>query len=76
MDSFSLRGIKTTAFKSSEHCNGGKVVEFLNNHPKVKTVYYQDYWYPYHEELLKTMSGFGGTGVFPFVSQKKMLLIF
>jgi cystathionine beta-lyase/cystathionine gamma-synthase len=42
MDSFLvLRGIKTLHLRVQRHCeNGAKVADFLNNHPKIKTVFY------------------------------------
>ena len=74
MDSFLvLRGIKTLHLRVQRHCeNGGKVVEFLNNHSKIKTVYYPGLpSHPYHEIAKKQMSGFGGMVSFTFVSGKK-----
>jgi cystathionine beta-lyase/cystathionine gamma-synthase len=74
MDSFLvLRGIKTLHLRMQRHCeNGEKVAEFLNNHPKVKTVYYTGLpSYPFHEIAKKQMSGFGGMVSFDFVSGKK-----
>jgi cystathionine beta-lyase/cystathionine gamma-synthase len=74
MDSFLvLRGIKTLHLRVQRHCeNGAKVVEFLNNHPKIKTVYYPGLpSHPYHEIAKKQMSGFGGMVSFTFVSGKK-----
>ncbi|MFV8324609.1 cystathionine gamma-synthase [Flavobacterium sp. ZS1P14] len=74
MDSFLvLRGIKTLHLRVERHCeNGGKVVEFLNSHPKVKRVYYPGLAsHPYHEIAKKQMSGFGGMVSFTFVSGKK-----
>jgi cystathionine beta-lyase/cystathionine gamma-synthase len=74
MDSFLvLRGIKTLHLRVERHCeNGGKVVEFLNSHPKVKTVYYPGLpSHPYHEIAKKQMSGFGGMVSFTFVSGNK-----
>ena len=55
------------------HCeNGGKVAEFLDNHPKVKTVYYPGLTnHPHHEIAKKQMSGFGGMVSFTFVSGQK-----
>jgi cystathionine beta-lyase len=51
------------------------VVEFLNNHPKVKTVYYPGLpSHPYHEK--KQMSGFGGMVSFTLFLARKTLLIF
>lgn len=71
MDSFLvLRGIKTLHLRMQRHCeNGEKVAEFLNNHPKVKTVYYPGLvTHPFHEIAKKQMSGFGGMVSFDFVS--------
>jgi cystathionine beta-lyase len=62
MDSFLvLRGIKP-CICVERHCeNGGKVVEFLNNHPKVKNSILPGLpSHPYHEIAKKQMSGFGG----------------
>ena len=74
MDSFLvLRGIKTLHLRMQRHCeNGEKIAEFLNNHPKVKTVYYVGLVsHPFHEIAKKQMSGFGGMVSFDFVSGKK-----
>ncbi|NRS88692.1 cystathionine beta-lyase [Flavobacterium sp. 7E] len=71
MDSFLvLRGIKTLHLRMQRHCeNGEKVASFLNNHPKVKTVYYPGLvTHPFHEIAKKQMSGFGGMVSFDFVS--------
>ncbi|PRZ26364.1 cystathionine gamma-synthase [Flavobacterium granuli] len=74
MDSFLvLRGIKTLHLRMQRHCeNGAKVVDFLNNHPKIKTVYYPGLAsHPFHEIAKKQMSDFGGMVSFTFVSGKK-----
>ena len=74
MDSFLvLRGIKTLSLRVQRHCeNGEKVVEFLNNHPKIKTVYYPGLpSHPFHEIAKKQMKAFGGMVSFTFVSGKK-----
>lgn len=74
MDSFLvLRGIKTLHLRMQRHCeNGEKVAEFLDNHPKIKTVYYAGLAsHPYHEIAKKQMSGFGGMVSFDFVSGAK-----
>ncbi|MBE0390635.1 cystathionine gamma-synthase [Flavobacterium sp. PL002] len=71
MDSFLvLRGIKTLHLRMQRHCeNGEKVASFLNNHPKVKTVYYPGLvTHPFHEIAKKQMNGFGGMVSFDFVS--------
>ncbi|CAD0003183.1 cystathionine gamma-synthase [Flavobacterium chungangense] len=74
MDSFLvLRGIKTLSLRVQRHCeNGEKVVAFLNNHPKIKTVYYPGLTsHPFHEIAKKQMKAFGGMVSFTFVSGKK-----
>jgi len=74
MDSFLvLRGIKTLALRVQRHCeNGEKVVEYLSNHPKIKTVYYPGLEsHPFHEIAKKQMKAFGGMVSFDFKSGKK-----
>lgn len=74
MDSFLvLRGIKTLHLRVQRHCeNGEKVANFLNQHPKVKTVYYPGLpSHPFHEIAKKQMSGFGGMVSFTFASGNK-----
>lgn len=74
MDSFLvLRGIKTLALRVQRHCeNGEKVVEYLSNHPKIKTVYYPGLKsHPFHEIAKKQMKAFGGMVSFDFKSGKK-----
>jgi len=74
MDSFLvLRGIKTLHLRMQRHCeNGQKVAAFLNDHPKVKTVYFAGLEsHPFHEIAKKQMSGFGGMVSFDFVSAAK-----
>lgn len=74
MDSFLvLRGIKTLSLRLQRHCeNGEKVVEFLCNHPKIKTVYYPGLAnHPHHEIAKKQMKGYGGMVSFAFASGKK-----
>ncbi|WP_163398423.1 cystathionine gamma-synthase [Flavobacterium fluviatile] len=74
MDSFLvLRGIKTLSLRVQRHCeNGEKIVEFLTNHPKIKTVYYPGLKsHPFHEIAKKQMKAFGGMVSFTFVSGKK-----
>ncbi|GGF20092.1 cystathionine gamma-synthase [Flavobacterium limi] len=74
MDSFLvLRGIKTLSLRVQRHCeNGEKVVEFLSNHPKIKTVYYPGLEsHPFHKIAKKQMKAFGGMVSFTFVSGKK-----
>jgi cystathionine beta-lyase len=74
MDSFLvLRGIKTLSLRVQRHCeNGEKVVDFLINHPKIKTVYYPGLPdHPFHEIAKKQMKAFGGMVSFTFNSGKK-----
>ncbi|NRT12282.1 cystathionine beta-lyase [Flavobacterium sp. 14A] len=74
MDSFLvLRGIKTLHLRMQRHCeNGEKVADYLNNHPKVKTVYYSGLEsHPYHQIAKKQMSAYGGMVSFDFASEKK-----
>ena len=74
MDSFLvLRGIKTLSLRVQRHCeNGEKVVEYLNNHSKIKTVYYPGLTsHPFHEIAKKQMKAFGGMVSFTFASGKK-----
>jgi len=74
MDSFLvLRGIKTLSLRVQRHCeNGEKVVEYLSNHPKIKTVYYPGLKsHPFHEIAKKQMKAFGGMVSFTFTSGKK-----
>jgi cystathionine beta-lyase/cystathionine gamma-synthase len=74
MDSFLvLRGIKTLSLRVQRHCeNGEKVVNFLLNHPKIKTVYYPGLPnHPFHEIAKKQMKAFGGMVSFTFSSGKK-----
>jgi cystathionine beta-lyase/cystathionine gamma-synthase len=74
MDSFLvLRGIKTLSLRMQRHCeNGAKVVEFLQQHPKVNRVYYPGLAeHPYHEIAKRQMKGFGGMISFTFKSGDK-----
>ncbi|MEN8248590.1 MAG: cystathionine gamma-synthase [Bacteroidota bacterium] len=63
MDSFLvLRGIKTLHLRMQKHCENGKAIaEFLQNHPKVKDVYWPGLPdHPNHDIARKQMRGFGG----------------
>ena len=74
MDSFLvLRGIKTLHLRMQRHCeNGQKVAEFLENHPKIKTVYYPGLpSHPFHDLAKKQMKAFGGMVSFTFTSGEK-----
>ena len=69
-----LRGIKTLHLRMQRHCeNGEKVAEYLNNHPKIKTVYYPGLKdHPFHDIAKKQMhGGFGGMVSFTFKSGEK-----
>ncbi len=63
MDSFlALRGVKTLAIRMERHCeNGMAVANFLENHPKVESVYYPGLpSHPNHKIAKKQMRDFGG----------------
>ncbi len=63
MDSFLvLRGIKTLHLRMQRHCENGKAIaEFLENHPKVDSVYWPGFKsHPNHEIANKQMSDYGG----------------
>lgn len=75
MDSYLvLRGIKTLHLRVQRHCeNGLKVAHFLENHPKIATVYYPGLEnHPHHNIAKKQMiGGFGGMVSFSFTSGEK-----
>jgi len=63
MDSFLvLRGIKTLHVRMQRHCENGKAVaEFLENHSKIKTVYWPGLKkHPNHKIAKKQMKDYGG----------------
>lgn len=63
MDSFlALRGIKTLHIRMQRHCeNGRAVAHYLENHPKVKEVFYPGLEsHPNHDIAKKQMDDFGG----------------
>jgi cystathionine beta-lyase len=63
MDSFlALRGVKTLAIRMQRHCeNGMAVAQFLENHPKIETVYYPGLQsHPNYNIAKKQMRDFGG----------------
>ncbi|MCR5861042.1 cystathionine gamma-synthase [Flavobacterium sp. J372] len=69
-----LRGIKTLHLRMQRHCeNGAKVAEYLENHPKIKAVYYPGLAsHPFHSLAQKQMQGgFGGMVSFTFKSGAK-----
>ncbi len=73
-----LRGVKTLAVRMKQHDeNGRQIAHFLNNHKKVKKVFYPGLPdHPQHELALRQMSGFGSMITFETGSMgnaKKML---
>ena len=56
-----IRGMKTFEIRMERHCkNARKVVEFLNNHPKIERVYYPGLeTHPDYEIAKKQMKDFG-----------------
>ena len=63
MDSFlTLRGIKTLHVRMQRHCeNGESIAKYLENHPKIDTVYWPGFEYhPNYEVAKRQMDGFGG----------------
>ncbi|MDX9704307.1 MAG: cystathionine gamma-synthase [Weeksellaceae bacterium] len=68
-----LRGIKTLHLRMQRHCeNGEKVAEFLNQHPKIKQVFYPGLVsHPGYETAKRQMRGFGGMVSFNFKSGEK-----
>jgi cystathionine beta-lyase len=63
MDCFlALRGLKTLALRMQRHNeNGMAVAHFLNQHPKVETVYYPGLEsHENHKIAKRQMNGFGG----------------
>lgn len=74
MDSFlALRGIKTLHIRMQRHCeNGSAVANFLEKHPKVRTVYYPGLEnHPGHEIAKKQMKDFGGMVSFKLIDESK-----
>ncbi|WP_339883310.1 cystathionine gamma-synthase [Polaribacter vadi] len=74
MDSFLvLRGIKTLHIRMQRHCENGKLVaEFLENHPKVGTVYFPGLEnHLGHKIAKKQMKDFGGMVSFKLKDESK-----
>ena len=74
MDSFLvLRGIKTLHIRMQRHCENGKLVaEFLENHPKVGTVYFPGLEnHLGHKIAKKQMKDFGGMVSFKLKVESK-----
>jgi cystathionine beta-lyase/cystathionine gamma-synthase len=57
-----LHGIKTLTVRMDRHCESAmKVAQYLNDHPKVKSVVYPGLPnHPQHEVAARQMKGFGG----------------
>ncbi len=57
-----LRGMTTLEIRMKKHCdNAEKVARFLENHPKIKKVYYPSLSsHPGHKIARKQMNGYGG----------------
>lgn len=73
MDSFLvLRGIKTLHLRMQRHCENGKsIADYLQNHPKVKTVYWPGIpSHPNHELAKTQMRDFGGMMSFTLKDDK------
>jgi cystathionine gamma-lyase/homocysteine desulfhydrase len=70
-----MRGIKTLGVRMEEiEQNTKRIVEFLQNHPKVEKVYYPGLEsHPGHEIHRSQSSGFGGMISFTVESQEKAL---
>ena len=63
MDSFlTLRGIKTLHVRMHRHCeNAETIAHFLNNHPKIETVFWPGFeTHENHDVAKAQMNGFGG----------------
>lgn len=67
-----LRGIKTLHLRMQRHCeNGEKIAHFLNQHPKVKHVYWPGFSsHPNHQIAKTQMAGFGGMISFSLVGNQ------
>ncbi|MGL6166672.1 MAG: methionine gamma-lyase [Fusobacteriaceae bacterium] len=61
-----IRGMKTLEIRMERHCSNAKLVaQFLNNHPKVTTVFYPGLkTHPGHEIAAEQMKDFGGIFAF------------
>jgi methionine-gamma-lyase len=68
-----LRGLKTLTLRMEKHnSNGLKVAEYLENHPKVKRVYYPGLRsHPQHELARRQMNGFGGMVCFELDNESR-----
>ena len=61
-----LRGLKTLSLRMERHnANGAAMAQFLEDHPKVRRVWYPGLEsHPDHEVAKRSMSGFGGVVTF------------
>ncbi|MEE3328498.1 MAG: aminotransferase class I/II-fold pyridoxal phosphate-dependent enzyme [Myxococcota bacterium] len=61
-----LRGLKTLSLRMERHnTNGAAMASFLENHPKIRRVWYPGLEsHPDHEIAKRTMNGFGGVVTF------------
>lgn len=62
MDSFlTLRGIKTLHVRMQRHCeNAKKIANYLNNHPKIESVYWPGFnYHPNHNIAKNQMNDYG-----------------
>jgi methionine-gamma-lyase len=68
-----LRGLKTLPLRMEKHgSNAMKVAEYLENHPKVRRVYYPGLKsHPQHELARRQMKGFGGIVCFELDNERK-----
>ena len=68
-----LRGLKTLPLRMERHdSNAMKVAEYLENHPKVRRVYYPGLKsHPQHELAKRQMKGFGGIVCFELDNERK-----
>jgi cystathionine gamma-lyase/homocysteine desulfhydrase len=69
-----LRGLKTLGVRMEEHeANARAIVEFLQNHPKVKKVYYPGLEsHPNHETAKQQAKGFGAIVSFDVDSEETL----
>ena len=65
-----LRGLKTLSLRMEQHnTNGAAMAQFLENHPKVRRVWYPGLEsHPDHAIAQRSMSGFGGVVTFEIES--------
>lgn len=73
-----LRGIKTLPYRMEAHQrNASKIASFLENHPRIKQVYYTGLEsHPQQALIKKQMSGFGGMLAFELDTKKIALKSF